>query len=160
MARKRSAHLTRVLIEGISTYSPYRGAKLNYARGDGYDPLPQISLDLTTKMDLEKAISVLYKRGELTKQELQMLTYVISDGRLSRRDISAMIQDQEGRYIGQRDVSRRLESAYWKISKYLGFEYSDNRMYQIIAKTFFKKPYPFILEDSEIEWVQQIWEKI
>lgn len=157
MARKRSAHLTRVLIEGISTYSPYRGAKLNYARD--FDPLPQISLDLTTKMDLEKAIRVLYTRGELSKQEVQMLRYVISDGRLSRRDISAMIQDHEGYYVGQRDVSRRLESAYWKISKFLGFEYSDSRMYQIIAKMM-GKPYPYILDDMEIEQVQQIWEKI
>jgi len=158
MARKRSAHLTRVLIEGISTYSPYRGAKLNYAR-DNYESVPQISLDLTTKMDLEKAIRVLYHKGELSKQEVQMLRYVISDGRLSRRDISAMIQDHEGYYIGQRDVSRRLESAYWKISRFLGFEYSDSRMYQIIAKTM-GKPYPFILEDDEIEAVQQAWEKI
>jgi hypothetical protein len=157
MARKRSAHLTRVLIEGISTYSAYRGAKLNYARE--YDPLPQISLDLTTKMDLEKAISVLYRRGELSKQEVQMLKYVISDGRLSRRDISAMIKDHEGYYVGQRDVSRRLESAYWKISRYLGFEYSDSRMWQIIAKKM-GKPYPYILDDLEIDKIQQIWEKI
>lgn len=157
MARKRSAHLTRILIEGVSTYSPYRGARLNYARE--YDPIPQISLDLTTKMDLEKAISVLFKRGELTKQEVQMLRYVMSDGRLSRRDISAMIQDHEGYYIGQRDVSRRLESAYWKISRYLGFEYSDSRMWQIIAKKM-GKTYPYILDDLEIAEIQQIWERI
>jgi hypothetical protein len=110
-------------------------------------------------MDLEKAIRVLYERKELTKQEVQMLRYVISDGRLSRRDISAMIKDQEGYYVGQRDVSRRLESAYWKISKYLGFEYSDSRMWQIIAKKM-GKMYPYILEDSEIDKIQQIWEKI
>lgn len=157
MARKRSAHLTRVLIEGISTYSAYRGAKLNYARE--YDPLPQISLDLTTKMDLEKAIKVLYYRGELSNQELQMLRYVISDGRLSRRDISAMIKEHEGYYVGQRDISRRLESAYWKISKYLGFEYSDSRMWQIIAKKM-GKIYPYILDDAEIDKIQQTWEKI
>lgn len=157
MARKRSAHLTRILIEGVSTYSPYRGARLNYARE--FDPIPQISLDLTTKMDLEKAISVLFKRGELTKQEVQMLRYVMSDGRLSRRDISAMIQDHEGYYIGQRDVSRRLESAYWKISRYLGFEYSDSRMWQIIAKKM-GKPYPYILDELEIAEIQQVWERI
>ena len=155
--KTRSAHLTRILIEGISTYSPYRGAKLNYARE--YSPIPQISLDLTTKMDLEKAIRALYERGELTSQELQMLRYVCSDGRLSRRDISAMIQSDEGYYIGQRDVSRRLESAYWKISKYLGFEYSDSRMYQIIAKKI-GKPKPYILDDLEIEQIQTQWEKI
>lgn len=160
MARKRSAHLTRVLIEGISTYSPYRGAKLNYARDSReYDAVPQISLDLTTKMDLERAIKILYYRGELSKQEVQMLRYVISDGRLSRRDISAMIQEHEGYYVGQRDVSRRLESAYWKISKYLGFEYSDNRMWQIIAKKM-GKPYPYILDELEIDKIQQTWEKI
>jgi hypothetical protein len=157
MARKRSAHLTRILIEGVSTFSPYKGAKLSYARQ--YDPIPQISLDLTTKMDLERAITILYKRKELSKQEVQMLRYVISDGRLSRRDISAMIKDHEGYYVGQRDVSRRLESAYWKISKYLGFEYSDSRMWQIIAKKM-GKPYPYILEDSEIEQIQTIWEKV
>lgn len=158
MARKRSAHLTRVLIEGISTYSPYRGARLNYQR-ENSESIPHVSLDLTTKMDLERAIKALYERGELSKQELQMLRYVISDGRLSRRDISAMIQEHEGYYVGQRDVSRRLESAYWKISKYLGFEYSDSRMWQIIAKKK-GKMYPYILEDSEIEQVQQQWEKV
>lgn len=158
MARKRSAHLTRILIEGVSTYSPYRGAKLNYSR-ENTESIPQISLDLTTKMDLEQAIKILYNKNELSKQEVQMLRYVISDGRLSRRDISAMIKDREGYYVGQRDVSRRLESAYWKISRYLGFEYSDSRMYQIIAKKM-GKPYPYILDDDEIENFQQIWEKI
>jgi len=157
MAKRRSAHLTRLLVEGISTYSPYRGAKLNYARE--YDSNPQISLDLTTKMDLEKAITILYRRKELSKQEVQMLKYVISDGRLSRRDISAMIQSHEGYYVGQRDVSRRLESAYWKISKYLGFEYADTRMWQIIAKKM-GKIYPYILSDEEIEQIQTMWEKI
>lgn len=155
--KKTSAHLTRVLIEGISTYSPYRGAKLRYTRE--YDSSPQISLDLTTKMDLEKAIRTLYEKGELTKQELQMLQYVAADGRLSRRDISAMIKEEEGYYVGQRDVSRRLESAYLKISRHLGFEYSDSRMYQIIAKKM-GKPYPHILELEEINQIQAQWEKI
>jgi isopropylmalate/homocitrate/citramalate synthase len=155
--KKRSAHLTRVLIESIYSYSPYRGAKLTYARD--YDPSPQINVDLITKIDLEKAISDLHKRREISEQELQMLRYVMADGRLSRRDISAMIQKEEGYYVDQRTISRRLESAYWKISRELGFEYSDSRMFQIIAKKM-GKPEPYILNDDEIEKVQQIFERV
>lgn len=155
--RKKSSHLTRVLVEGISTYSAYKGAKLSYARD--YDPTPQISLDLVTKMDLERAIKILYERGELTKQEVKMLAYVSLDGRLSRRDISKMIEASEGTYVDQRTISRRLESAYNKISKFLGWEYADGRVFQMVAK---KKGYPepFILSDDEIDEVQQVWERV
>ena len=155
--KRRSAHLTRILIENIYAYSAYRGAKLNYTRE--YDPTPQISVDIITKIDIEIAIKALYKRGELSKQELQMLQYVMLDGRLSRRDISAMIQKEEGMYIDQRTISRRLESAYWKIAKELGFEYSDNRMFQILAKKL-GKPNPYILSDEEIDKAQQLWERV
>jgi len=155
--RKRSAHLTRVLVEGISTYSAYKGAKLSYARD--YDPTPQISLDLTTKMDLERAIKILHTRKDLSDQEVKMLAYVSMDGRLSRRDISAMIQEQEGVYVDQRTISRRLESAYNKIAKFLGWEYADGRVLQMVAK---KKghPEPYLLSDDEIDEVQQIWERV
>lgn len=155
--KRRSAHLTRILIENIYAYSAYRGAKLTYTRE--YDPTPQISVDIITKIDIEIAIKALFKRGELSKQELQMLRYVMLDGRLSRRDISAMIQKEEGMYIDQRTISRRLESAYWKISKELGFEYSDNRMFQILAKKM-GKPNPYILSDEEIDKAQQLWERV
>jgi len=157
MARKKSAHLTRILVEGISTYSAYKGAKLGYARD--YDPTPQISLDLVTKMDLTRAIKILYDRGELSEQEIKMLAYVMLDGRLSRRDISAMIQEQEGVYVDQRTISRKLESAYFKIGKFLGWEYSDSRVFQMIAK---KKGYPepFILSDDEIDQAQQTFERV
>lgn len=154
---KRSAHLVRILLESIYTYSPYRGSKLNYTRE--YDPVPQVNVDLIIKMDLEKTIKVLWKRKQLTNQEVQMLRYVMSDGRLSRRDISAMIQKDEGYYVDQRTISRRLESAYLKISKELGFEYSDSRVYQIIAKKM-GKPEPYILNDDEIEKAQATWERI
>lgn len=157
MARKRSAHLTRTLIEGMSSFSPYKGARLNYTRE--YDPAPTINVDITIKMDIERAIKILWQRKELSEQEIKMLQYVMLDGRLSRRDISAMIQAEEGMYVDQRTISRRLESAYFKISKFLGFEYSDSRLYQMIAKRM-GKPYPYILDDEEIESIQQIWERV
>lgn len=157
MARKKSAHLTRQLIEGMSSYSPYKGAKLNYARE--YDPTPTINVDIVTKMDIERAMKILWQRKEISAQEIKMLNYVMLDGRLSRRDISAMIQSDEGVYVDQRTISRRLESAYFKISKFLGFEYGDNRMYQMIAKRM-GKIYPYILSDEEIEKIQIIWERV
>ena len=55
MARKRSAHLLRVTVEGISTFSPYKGGQLTYLRE--YDPNPMISTDLTTKIDIERGLS-------------------------------------------------------------------------------------------------------
>jgi hypothetical protein len=155
--RKRSAHLTRVLIEGISSFSPYRGAKLSYVRE--YDPTPQINVDITTKMDIERAIKILHKRGELSDQELMMLQYVMLDGRLSRRDISHMIEKEQGYYVDQRTISRRLESAYWKISRFLGFEYSDTRLFRMIAKKL-ERPYPYILSDDEIDKYQSIMERV
>lgn len=155
--KKRSSHLTRVIIEGISNFSEYRGAKLLYSRE--YDPNPNINVDLTTKIDVERAIKILHDRGELSNQEVQMLSYVMLDGRLSRRDISYMIQEEEGYYVNQRTVSRRLETAYYKISKFLGFEYSDGRLFKMIAK---KKGYPapYILSDEEIEKAQIIMERV
>lgn len=155
--RKRSAHLTRILIENIYTFSPYKGAKLAYQRD--YDPIPQINIDLTTKIDITRAITRLVRRKELSQQELQMLRYVMLDGRLSRRDISAMIQKEEGFYINQRTISRRLDSAYRKIADELGFEYSDNRVFQIAAKRL-GRPEPYILSDDEIDKYQQMWEKV
>ncbi len=155
--RKKSAHLTRMLIEGVSGFSAYKGAKLAYVRE--YDPNPPISVDLITKMDIERAIKILHKRGELSEQEIKMLAYVMMDGRLSRRQISDMIREEEGIYVDQRTISRRLESAYLKISKFLGFEYSDSRMFQITAKKM-GKPYPYILNDDEIEKAQQLWERV
>lgn len=154
---KKSAHLTRMLIEGISSYSAYKGTRFTYVRD--YDPVPQINVDLTTKMDIERAIKILYRRGDLSKQEVKMLAYVMLDGRLSRRDISAMIQEHERMYVDQRTISRRLESAYSKIARFLGFEYSDSRIYQIAAKKM-DKPYPYILSDEEIDKIQQIWERV
>ena len=154
---KRSAHLTRTIIEGLYTYSPYRGAKLTYNRE--YDPTPQIMVDLISKIDIDRAIKALWDKNELSKQEIQMLLYVLSDGRLSRRDISAMIAKDEGIYVDQRTISRRLESAYYKISKYLGFEFSDQRLYRMVAKKR-GKPYPYILSDSEINDLQMVWERI
>ena len=154
---KRSAHLVRILLENYYTWSPYRGGKVTYIRE--YDPSPMVNLDIVTKIDLEVAIKMLWKRRQLTKQELQMLRYVTLDGRLSRRDISAMIQKEEGTYIDQRTISRRLESAYNKIAKELGFEYSDRRMFQIIAKKL-GKPEPYILNDDEVEKIQTIWERV
>ena len=155
--RKRSSNLTRVLIEGLYAFSPYKGAKFTYVRE--YDPTPQISVDLITKMDIERAIKVLHRRGELSDDEVKMLKYVMMDGRLSRRDISAMIKSDEGIYIDQRTISRRLGSAYNKISRFLGFEYSDNRMFQIIAKKL-GRPEPYILNDDEIDKYQQVMEKV
>jgi len=154
---KKSAHLTRTIIEGLYNYSPYKGGRLTYNRE--YDPTPQIMVDLISRIDIHRAIKTLWEREELSKQEVQMLLYVLSDGRLSRRDISHMIQEEEGIYVDQRTISRRLESAYYKISRFLGFEFSDQRLYRMVAK---KKghPYPYILSDEEVEAVQQIWERI
>lgn len=154
---KRSAHLTRILIEGMSGFSPYKGGRINYLRE--YDPTPMIAMDLVTKMDITRAIRILYNENELSKQELKMLSYVILDGRLSRREISAMIQEEDGTYVDQRTISRRLESAYQKISKFLGHEYSDERIFKMIAK---KKGYPspYILSAEEKQEVIQIWERI
>lgn len=157
MARKRSAHLTRLIVEGISSYSAYKGGRLNYIRD--YDPDPTINVDLTAKMDIERAIKILHRQGELSDQEVQMLMYVMLDGRLSRRDISKMIQEYEGYYVDQRTISRRLESAYGKISKFLGFEYSDSRIFKMVAKQL-GRPYPYILNDDEIDKIQQICERI
>jgi hypothetical protein len=157
MPRKKSAHLTRLIVEGISNYSAYKGGRLNYIRD--YDPDPMINVDLTAKMDIERAISILYARKELSKQEVQMLSYVMMDGRLSRRDISKMIQEYEGYYVDQRTISRRLESAYAKIAKFLGFEYSDSRIFKMAAKQI-GRPYPYILNDDEIDKYQQIMERI
>lgn len=154
---KYSAHLTRLLVEGISSYSPYHGARLFYVRG--YDPVPITNVDLTSKMDLEKAISELHKSHEISDQELMMLKYVISDGRLSRRDISLMIKEEEGYWIDQRTISRRLDTAYQKIQKYLGFEYSDARVFKMIAKKW-GRPEPYILSDEEIDKIQQIWSRL
>lgn len=169
--RKKSAHLTRLLLEGMSSFSEYKATRLNYVRE--YDPNPMINVDLVTKIDIEVAIKSLYKRGMLSNQELQMLRYVALDGRLSRRDISAMIEKDSGYHVDQRTISRRLESAYVKISKELGFEYSDSRMFQIVAKncnlgvftsilnsSLGSHPEPYILNDEEIEKVQQIWERV
>ena len=155
--KKKSSHLTRVLIEGVSNFSPYKGGRLSYVRE--YDPAQMINVDLTTKIDIERAIDILFKRGELNKQEIQMLNYVMSDGRLSRRDISAMIEKEEGYYVDQRTISRRLESAYLKISRFLGFEYSDGRIFKMIAKKLGYPP-PYLLSDEEIEKFQQIMERV
>lgn len=163
MAKKKSSHLTRTLIEGISTFSPYKGGRLLYVRE--YDPSPMINVDLTTKIDIERAIKILKEQKILSEQEVMMLDYVMLDGRLSRRDISAMIKEEMGYYVDQRTVSRRLETAYNKISKFLGFEYSDSRIFRTVAKKgaanlgIFPKPYPYILSDEEIDKVQQIMER-
>ena len=155
--KKRSAHLTRQLIEGISSYSPYRGARLAYVKE--YDADPVVNVDPITKMDIHRAVKILYERKELSVQEVKMLSYVMLDGRLSRRDISHMIHQEEGAYIDQRTISRRLESAYWKISKFLGWKYQDVRLFQMVAKQM-GKPYPYILDEEEIERVQQICERV
>lgn len=155
--RKRSAHLCRILIEGISSYSPYGGGKLSYKRE--YDPTPMINVDLTTKMDIEIAIKALKSRNEISRQEIQMIRYVMLDGRLSRRDISKLVQEWEGYYVDQRTISRRLDSAYQKIAKELGFEYSDGRVFKMIARAKGYPP-PYILSDDEIDKVQQLWERI
>lgn len=154
---KKSAHLTRQIIEGMYNYSPYKGGRLTASRE--FDPNPQIMVDLITKIDIHRAIKALWQTNELSKQEVQMLLYVLADGRLSRRDISHMIQEEDGIYVDQRTISRRLESAYYKISKFLGFEFSDQRLYRMIAKKR-GHPYPYILSDEEIDGVQQIWERI
>lgn len=156
MAR-RSAHLLRIMVEGIYTFSAYKGGRINYKRD--YDPNPMINVGLVEKMDIERAIKTLHERQELSDDELKMLSFVMLDGRLSRRDISKMIQESEGYYVDQRTISRRLESAYWKISRYLGFEYSDTRIFRMVAKQL-GRPYPYILDDIEIDKVQQIMEKI
>src|SRR5258706_8894208 len=108
--RKRSSHLTRLIIEGISSYSEYKGSKLLYSRE--YDPTPTTNVELVAKMDITRAIKILHENGELSDQEVQMLKYVQMDGRLSRRDISFMIQKDESVFVNQSTVSRRLDSAY------------------------------------------------
>jgi len=157
LARRKSAHLTRILVEGISSYSAYKGGKLRYAKE--YDPNPTIAVDLTTKIDLERAIKILYDKDELSDQELLMLRYVALDGRLSRRDISKMIEKDQGFYVDQRTISRRLESAYLKIAKYLGFEFSDSRIFKMVAKAKGYPP-PYILSDDEIDKIQQVMERV
>lgn len=154
---KYSAHLTRVLVESISSYSPYKGTRLSYKRD--YDVNPVVNVDITTKMDIERAITTLYRRGDLTTEELLMLQYVILDGNLSRRDISKMIEEDQGLFINQRTISRRLDSAYWKISKFLGFDYSDKRLFKMVAKQM-GRPAPYILNDDEVDKIQQIMEKV
>lgn len=163
MAKRRSAHLTRTYIEGMSAYSPYRGQKLLYQRD--YDPNPMVNIDLTTKMDIEVAIKELYKEGQLSDQEILMLQYVALDGRLSRRDISKMIEKEMGYYVDQRTISRRLESAYFKIAKHLGFEYTDNRIFRMVAKRgapkldIDPKPSPYVLNEIEQDKVIQVMER-
>jgi hypothetical protein len=154
---KQSAHLLRTIIEGMYNYSAYKGGRLTYT--NEYDPNPNIMVDLISTIDIRQAIKTLWEREELSKQEIQMLYYVMADGRLSRRDISAMLQKDEGLYIDQRTISRRLESAYYKIAKHLGFEYGDGRIFRMIAKKR-GKPYPYILSDNEISEILQIWERI
>ena len=154
---KRSVHLTRMIIEGISRYSPYKGTKLGYVRE--YDTNPTIVTDLTTKMDIQRAIKILYKRKELSDQEILMLSYVILDGRLSRRDISKLIEKDSGFYINQRTVSRRLESAYIKIARFLGFEYGDGRIFKMVARQL-GRPAPYLLNEDEIDKIIQIMEKV
>lgn len=154
---KRSAHLTRTIIEGLYSYSPYKGGQLTYK--SEYDPQPQISVDLISRIDIHRAIEVLWQRKELSEQEVKMLLYVLADGRLSRRDISAMIQKEEGYYVDQRTISRRLDSAYNKIARFLGFEFSDQRLFKAIAKKR-QRPYPYILSDQEIADIQAVWERI
>jgi len=163
MGKRRSAHLTRTYIEGMSSYSPYRGQKLLYTRD--YDPSPMINVDLISKMDIESAIKELHKQGQLSEQEVLMLQYVALDGRLSRRDISKMIEKDLGFYVDQRTISRRLESAYFKIAKHLGFEYADSRIFRMVAKkgadklNIDPKPSPYILSDEEQDKVIQIMER-
>jgi hypothetical protein len=118
-----------------------------------------IAMDLTTKMDVEWAIKNLYERKQISQQELMMLRYVMMDGRLSRRDISHLIEKDQGYIIDQRTISRRLESAYLKISKFLGFEYGDGRIFRMVAKQRGYK-YPYILTDEEIEEVVTIMERV
>lgn len=155
--RKRSAHLLRMYVEGISNFSAYKGGRLSYIRE--YDADPMIQVDLTSKMDIDRAIKILYKRKELSKQEVQMLLYVMSDGRLSRRDISAMIREEYGYTIDQRTISRRLESAYWKIQRFLGNEYADSKIFKMVAKSRGYPP-PYILSDDEVDKCQQIMERV
>lgn len=159
MARRRSAHLMRIIIEGVSSYSPYRGGKISYRTE--YDPNPTVNVDLITKMDVMRGIQALHKRGELSIQEIQMLAFVMADGRLSRRDISKLVEKELGYYVDQRTVSRRLDSAYWKLSKFLGFEYSDSRLFKLVAKEMGRRKgiNDYILSDDEIDEVQTICER-
>lgn len=157
MARKRSAHLCRIMVEGVSSFSAYKGGKLNYVRD--YDPNPTTNVDLISKIDIERAIKILHERREISDQELLMLRYVALDGRLSRRDISKMIEKDMGYYVDQRTISRRLDSAYQKIAKFLGWEFSDNRIFKMVARLK-GYPNPYLLSDDEIDQVQQIMEKV
>jgi hypothetical protein len=163
VAKKRSAHLTRVMIEGISNYSAYKGGRLLYQKD--YDPNPNINIDLITKIDLTRAMDMLHEAGDLSAQEMLMLKYVMLDGRLSRRDISAMIEKELGYFVDQRTISRRLDSAYQKIAKFLGFEYQDSKLFRMIAKKGAPKleipprGYPYILNDAEVEKVISVMER-
>lgn len=154
---KRSAHYVRLLTEGFSSYSPYHGAKLAYIKDTNDQEITNIAL--VEKIDLERAMTTLYRRGELTKQEVIMLCFVCLDGRLSRRDISALIEEEYGVYVDQRTISHKLESAYWKISRFLGFDYSDGRLFHMVARKL-GRPEPYELTDEEIYAVQQEWERI
>lgn len=155
------------MVEGISSFSPYKGGKLNYVRD--YDPNPITNVDLISKIDIERAIKILHEpkcdkpcdhpHGQISDQELLMLRYVALDGRLSRRDISKMIEKDMGYYVDQRTISRRLESAYLKIAKFLGWEFSDNRIFKMVARQK-GYPNPYILNDDEIDQIQQIMEKV
>lgn len=70
-----------------------------------------------------------------------------------------MIQKDEGYYIDQRTISRRLDNAYFRISKELGFEFADSRVFKMVAKQRGYPP-PYILSEEEIDKVQQIMEKV
>lgn len=163
MGRKQSSHLLRTLVEGMSSYSPYRGAKLLYSREKDFDPTTNV--DLITVIDIKRAIKILYIRKELSEQEILMLSYVIMDGRLSRRDISAMIEKEHGYFVDQRTISRRLDTAYGKLARFLGFEFQDTRIFRMVAKKgavkleIDPKPYPYILSEEEIDKVIQIMER-
>jgi len=75
---------------------------------------PMINIDITIKMDVDRAIENLYKEGQLSKQECLMLFYVMLDGRLSRRDIFQTYRERARLLRGPAYISRRLESAYYK----------------------------------------------
>jgi hypothetical protein len=155
--KKRSYHLTRVIVEGISSFSPYGGGKVTYKKE--FDPNPIVNVAHAEKMDIERAVKILYQQGELTKQEIRMLNYVFLDGLLSRRQISEMIQKDEGIYVDQRTISKKLVSAYGKIQKFLGGDYGDEKLFRMIGRRM-GKPSPYILSDEERDKAIQTWEKI
>jgi hypothetical protein len=125
----------------------------------GYDATPTVNVDLTAKMDIEKAISVLHKEGKLSDMEVLMLEYVKMDGRLSRQDIAVLLYDENDLWVDQRRVSEKLGKAYIKIQKYLGFEYSDERVFKMIARKMGRCE-PYTLTDEEVEGVLDHWERI